>query len=232
MHSLAAKYDKTLTRLAEDCKAVASEAAERDAEEITVQRSREQALAAQAAAEEEQAQFDEQVWLHLTGTLLPTPKHSLVQDPPPAPSPPKGRALPPLCRTPQGRSWCAACPCCSIWPGNTRQHSTRYEVMRCLTVLGVMVGVLTCGSVQGFHKGRFRVPTACPLPLFDVFKEHYVVYLMLLLTASSEGHLTLLNAHKLWSINMCGSVRKCRCTQLSRPKSKRLHPACKLSWTV
>ena len=79
MHSLAAKYDKTLTRLADDRKAVASEAAERDAEESAVQRSREQALAAQAAAEEEQAQFDEQVLLHLTGTLLPNPKHSLVQ---------------------------------------------------------------------------------------------------------------------------------------------------------
>ena len=61
MQSLAAKYDKTLARLAEDRKAVASEAAERDAEERAVQRSREQAVAAQAAAQEEQAQFDEQV---------------------------------------------------------------------------------------------------------------------------------------------------------------------------
>lgn len=64
MQSLAAKYDKTLMRLAEDRKAVASEAAERDAEESAVQQSREQALAAQAAAEEEQAQFDKQVRLH------------------------------------------------------------------------------------------------------------------------------------------------------------------------
>lgn len=61
MQSLAAKYDKTLTRLAEDRKAVASESAERDAEEGAVQRSREQAVAAQAAAQEEQAQFGEQV---------------------------------------------------------------------------------------------------------------------------------------------------------------------------
>lgn len=61
MQSLAAKYDKTLTRLAEDRKAVASEAAERDAEESAVQRSREQAVAAQAAAQQEQAQFDGQV---------------------------------------------------------------------------------------------------------------------------------------------------------------------------
>lgn len=79
MHSLAAKYDKTLARLAEDRKAVASEAAERGAEESAVQRSREQALAAQAAAQEEQAHFDEQVLLHLTGTLLHIPKHSLEQ---------------------------------------------------------------------------------------------------------------------------------------------------------
>ena len=70
MHSLAAKYDKTLTRLAEDSRAVASEAAERDDIESAVQRSREQADAAQAAAEQEQAQFDEQVWQHLTGTLF------------------------------------------------------------------------------------------------------------------------------------------------------------------
>ena len=61
MHSLAAKYDKTLARLAEDRRAVATEEGERDAEEAAVQSSREQAVAAEAAAKEEQAQFDEQV---------------------------------------------------------------------------------------------------------------------------------------------------------------------------
>ncbi len=61
MHSLAAKYDKTLARLAEDRKAVATEEAEQDAEESAVQSTREQAVAAEAAAEEQQAKFDEQV---------------------------------------------------------------------------------------------------------------------------------------------------------------------------
>ena len=60
MHSLAAKYDKTLARLAEDRKAVAMEEAERDAEESTVESAREQAAAAEAAVEEQQARFDEQ----------------------------------------------------------------------------------------------------------------------------------------------------------------------------
>ena len=60
MHSLAAKYDKTLARLAEDRKAVAMEEAERDAEEGTVMDAREQAAAVEAAAEEQQAKFDEQ----------------------------------------------------------------------------------------------------------------------------------------------------------------------------
>ena len=70
MHSLAAKYDKTLARLAEDRWAVAAEEAERDAEQSAVQSSREQALAAEAAAKQEQAQLDEQVTLHILLTLL------------------------------------------------------------------------------------------------------------------------------------------------------------------
>ncbi len=61
MHSLAAKYDKTLARLAEDRKAVATEEAERDAEEIAVQSTREQAAATEAAAEQQQALLKEQV---------------------------------------------------------------------------------------------------------------------------------------------------------------------------
>ena len=70
MHSLAAKYDKTLARLAEDRRAVATEEAEQDAEETAVQSSREQAIAAEAAAKEEQAQFDEQVKANLSKTHL------------------------------------------------------------------------------------------------------------------------------------------------------------------
>ena len=61
MHSLAAKYDKTLARLAEDRKAVATEEAERNAEELAVQSTREQAVAAAAAAKQQQTLFDKQV---------------------------------------------------------------------------------------------------------------------------------------------------------------------------
>ncbi|KAL0047708.1 hypothetical protein WJX82_009972 [Trebouxia sp. C0006] len=61
MHSLAAKYDKTLARLAEDRRAVATEEAERDAEEIAVQSTREQAVATEAAAKQQQALLEEQV---------------------------------------------------------------------------------------------------------------------------------------------------------------------------
>lgn len=61
VHSLAAKYDKTLARLAEDRKAVAAEEAERQAEEATAQSTREQAAAAEAAAQKQQADFDQQV---------------------------------------------------------------------------------------------------------------------------------------------------------------------------
>lgn len=61
MHSLAAKYDKTLARLAEDRKAVATEEAERDAEEIAVQSTRKQAVATEAAANQQQAVLEEQV---------------------------------------------------------------------------------------------------------------------------------------------------------------------------
>ena len=61
MHSLAAKYDKTLARLAEDRKAVATEEAEQEAEERALQSSREKAVAAQAATKQEQAQLDKQV---------------------------------------------------------------------------------------------------------------------------------------------------------------------------
>lgn len=68
MHSLAAKYDKTLARLAEDRRAVATEEAERDAEEIAVQSTREQAVATEAAAKQQQALLEEQVcstsWMH------------------------------------------------------------------------------------------------------------------------------------------------------------------------
>ncbi|DBA83906.1 TPA: hypothetical protein ACH3X1_006411 [Trebouxia sp. C0004] len=61
MHSLAAKYDKTLARLAEDRKAVATEEAERDAEEIAVQSTREQAVATEAAAKQQQGLLEKQV---------------------------------------------------------------------------------------------------------------------------------------------------------------------------
>lgn len=96
MHSLAAKYDKTLARLAEDRKAVAMEEAERDAEESTVEGTRAQAAAAEAAAEEQQAKFDEQanllgccygkhvttlmhgLWLHRPVVI---PSHCLLSQP-------------------------------------------------------------------------------------------------------------------------------------------------------
>lgn len=61
MHSLAAKYDKTLARLAEDRKAVTTEEAEQDAEEAAVASSRAQAAAAQTAAELQQSGFDDEV---------------------------------------------------------------------------------------------------------------------------------------------------------------------------
>lgn len=65
MHSLAAKYDKTLARLAEDRKAVTAEEAERDAEEAALLRSREQAGQAKAAAKARMLELEEQVgWLH------------------------------------------------------------------------------------------------------------------------------------------------------------------------
>ena len=68
MHSLAAKYDKTLARLAEDRKAVTAEEAERDAEEAAVADSRAQASQAEAAAKTQQSKFDEQVRLFVTCT--------------------------------------------------------------------------------------------------------------------------------------------------------------------
>lgn len=58
---MAAKYDKTLARLAEDRKAVTAEEAERDGEEAAVSRSREQASQAEAAAKSQQTKFEEQV---------------------------------------------------------------------------------------------------------------------------------------------------------------------------
>lgn len=68
MHSLAAKYDKTLARLAEDHKAVTAEEAERDAEEAAVADSRAQASQAEAATKTQQSKFDEQVRLFVTCT--------------------------------------------------------------------------------------------------------------------------------------------------------------------
>ena len=64
MHSLAAKYDKTLARLADDRRAVATEEAERQAEESAVQTTREAAAAAETAAEQQQDKFDRQVCQH------------------------------------------------------------------------------------------------------------------------------------------------------------------------
>ena len=63
MHSLAAKYDKTLARLAEDRKAVTAEEAERDAEEAAVADSRAQASQAEAAATTQHSNYAEQVRL-------------------------------------------------------------------------------------------------------------------------------------------------------------------------
>lgn len=70
MHSLAAKYDKTLARLAEDRKAVTAEEAERDAEDAAVADSRAQASQAQAAGKTQQSKFDEQVRLFVTCTTV------------------------------------------------------------------------------------------------------------------------------------------------------------------
>ena len=61
MHSLAAKYDKTLARLAEDRQAVRTEEAEREAEAAAVASSRAQAAEAQAAAEMQQSRFNDEV---------------------------------------------------------------------------------------------------------------------------------------------------------------------------
>lgn len=97
MHSLAAKYDKTLARLAEDRKAVATEEAERDAEESAVQSTKEQAVAAQATARKQQEQFDEQVVSHTchVSLLLKHVVHLILLVPTCADAVCMG--LPPLC---------------------------------------------------------------------------------------------------------------------------------------